>query len=71
MGRIAAQHDRDRTDIKDSIRSVEARVDTATVAISELQASIAGVDVHVDAIRDDLREVKMLLDQVLDHLIGP
>ena len=65
--RIAAQHDRDRSEIKESIQSVEGRVDNATTAIAGQHASIAGIDVHVDTIRGDLHEVKTLLDQLLDH----
>ena len=65
--RVAEQHDRDRAEIRESIRGLDDRVDNATVAISGMQASIVGIDVHVSNIRDDLREVKVLLGEIRDY----
>lgn len=67
VSQIASQHDYDRGEIKQSVQSLDGRVDLATAAISNLQASISAINVHISTIKEYLRELKQLLDRLVQQ----
>lgn len=71
VARLAAQHDRDRSDMKAAILALDERVDNDSATIAGIQASIAALDVHISGVQSDIQEVKMLLNQLIEKSLDP